>query len=414
MIRKNIAIVTTWFPAGAGYVSKAYRETLEKENNVYIYARGGKNMKGDSVWDDRAVTWAVSKFPRDIKIKHFLQWLKNYKIDVIIFNEQRFWEPVIQAKKAGYVIGSYIDYYTEETVPLFEIYDFLICNTKRHYTVFDWHSNCIYIPWGTNTEVFKPNAHNQERPITFIISLGWEGDYTGDRKGLFYAVQAFKEIKGECILKIFSQIPLKNCKPAWRNLIDGDARILFIVGTFDPFPFSEGDIYVYPSRLDGIGLSLPEAISSGLACITTDNAPMNEFVVNNYNGRLVQVSRFISRPDGYYWPQSIVSLDSLVSAMQWYIINKDKVVEHGSNGRLFALKELTWEANSSELNNTLQIIVESKVSRKIASELLLKSVIIDRRLYPSFFYRFMKFFTDLFREYSAMNFSIGHRLKRVK
>jgi glycosyltransferase involved in cell wall biosynthesis len=410
----NIAIVTTWFPAGAGYVSKAYRETLEKENTVYIYARGGKNMEGDPVWDDEAVTWAPMNFYNNIKVSHFLKWLKTNKIDVILFNEQRYWEPVVQAKKEGYVIGSYIDYYTEETVPLFEIYDFLICNTKRHYSVFDWHPNCIYIPWGTNTDVFKPESKLAKRPITFIISLGWAGNYTGDRKGVFFAVQAFKQVQGECVLKIFSQIPLKECSLEWRNLIESDSRILFIVGTFDPFPFSEGDVYVYPSRLDGIGLSLPEAISSGLACITTDNAPMNEFVIDNYNGRLVKVARFISRTDGYYWPQSIVSLDSLVSTMQWYVINEDKVLEHGEKGRLFALKELSWEANSRDLNSCIKLIVESKVSCELDSEHLLKSVILDRRLYPSFIYRFMKLFTDHFRKYFGFKIAIGNRLKRLK
>ena len=38
----NIAIVTNWFPAGAGYVSKSYRDSLEAQGaNVFIYARGG-------------------------------------------------------------------------------------------------------------------------------------------------------------------------------------------------------------------------------------------------------------------------------------------------------------------------------------------------------------------------------------
>lgn len=410
----NIAIVTTWFPAGAGYVSKAYRETLEKVNTVYIYARGGNNMKGDHVWDDEAVAWAPMNIYNDIKVSHFLKWLKNKKIDVILFNEQRYWEPVIQAKKAGYVIGAYIDYYTEETVPIFKVYDFLICNTKRHYSAFDWHHNCVYVPWGTNTEVFKPNSSLAKRPITFIISLGWAGNYKGDRKGLFFAVQAFREIKGECVLKIYSQLPLKDCTPEWRGLIEGDTRILFIVGTLEPFPFYEGDIYVYPSRLDGIGLSLPEAISSGLACITTDSAPMNEFVIDNYNGRLVKVASFISRSDGYYWPQSIVSHDSLVETMQWYVVNYGKVKEHGINARKFALKELNWSKNSQHLNVIFDSIVKRMEAKKIDPTLILQSSIVDRRLYPTFYYRFFSLIRDVIRKYFGVNFTLGKSFKRFK
>lgn len=410
----NIAIVTTWFPAGAGYVSKAYREALEKKNNVFIYARGGKKMKGSSVWDDDLVTWAPLNFHRDIKTRHFLKWLKAKDIDVILFNEQRFWEPVIQAKKAGFIIGTYIDYYTEETVPIFKIYDFVICNTKRHYSTFDWHPNSIYIPWGTNTEVFKPKDNTIERPITFIISLGWAGNYAGDRKGLFFAVQAFKEVKGDCVLKIFSQIPLQDCRLNWRNLIKGDSRIQFIVGTYDPFPFTDGDVYVYPSRLDGIGLSLPEAISSGLACVTTDNAPMNEFVVDSYNGRLVKVERFVSRPDGYYWPQSIVSLESLVEALQWYVTNPTLVKEHGENGRYYALKELNWEVNSRSINDVLIKLLKMKGNVDIDLDIFFKAQSIDRRLYPSFIYRFLSLMRDLLGNYIGFYLSSDMKVKKSK
>ena len=52
----NIGIVTIWFPAGAGYVSKAYLEILERSHTVYIYARTGKIMKGDPSWDLPNVT----------------------------------------------------------------------------------------------------------------------------------------------------------------------------------------------------------------------------------------------------------------------------------------------------------------------------------------------------------------------
>lgn len=410
----NVAIVTTWFPAGAGYVSKAYRETLERENTVYIYARGGKNMKGDAVWDDDFVTWAPLNFYNDIKFSHFLKWLKKNKIDVILFNEQRYWKPVIQAKKSGYVIGAYIDYYTEETVPIFKVYDFLICNTKRHYSVFDWHPNCTYIPWGTNTEVFKPKSNLAKWPITFIISLGWQGNNSRDRKGLFFALQVFKEVKGECILKIYSQIPLQDCLVDWRNLLEGDSRIEFIAGTYDPFPFSDGDIYIYPSRLDGIGLSLPEAISSGLACITTDNAPMNEFVIDNYNGRLVQVARFMSRYDGYYWPQSNVSLASLKEAMQWYVSFPSKVKEHGENAREFALEHLNWIENSKELNNFVVRICQNYESHFIDPRLEWDSLMIDKRIYPSLPYRLLSLIKDMINYFVGINFLFSINSRRLK
>lgn len=40
----NIGIVTTWFSAGGGYVSKAYWNILSKDNNVLIRLYGNKDF----------------------------------------------------------------------------------------------------------------------------------------------------------------------------------------------------------------------------------------------------------------------------------------------------------------------------------------------------------------------------------
>jgi 1,2-diacylglycerol 3-alpha-glucosyltransferase len=274
----NIGIVTTWFPSGGGYVSKAYRKVLEKEHNVFIYARGGHVMKGDPIWDDEKVTWGPYHY-NAIKVRHFLNWIKKKKIDILFFNEQRYWKPVMEAKRVGVIVGAYVDYYKQSTVKAFQIYDFLICNTKRHYSVFQWHKNVFYVPWGTDVSSSK-NIKRPDRKLTFLISSGWQGAFTGDRRGSLLAIEAFTKVVGDCKLLVFSQVELNKCLPIWKEKIHSDPRISFVFGTFDPFPYTLGDVFLYPSKLDGIGLTLPEALSSGLPAITTNNAPMNEFVID--------------------------------------------------------------------------------------------------------------------------------------
>ncbi len=380
----NIAIVTTWFPAGGGYVSKAYQRVLEKEHDIYIYARGGKVMKDHPEWDAANVTWAPRHY-NGIKTNHFLNWAKEKKIDVIFFNEQRFWKPVLEAKKAGFSIGAYIDYYTQATVPAFGIYDFLICNTKRHYSVFDWHHNAHYIPWGTDISTFRPSYRAENDKVTFIISAGWQGKFTGDRRGTLLALEAFGRVKGDCRLIVYSQIDFEECLPNWQRLIKADQRIELKVGTFDPFPYSEGDVYLYPSRLDGIGLTLPEAVSSGLAAITTNNRPMNEFVSENYNGFLIDVDKYLGRPDGYYWAESICSTTALNAAMQKYIDNPKILLQHKENARAFAEKNLNWDNNSSEI---LKIFESSVKNRKSRDENLIKLLNkLDKSMAPSQSYK---------------------------
>ena len=377
----NIAIITTWYAAGGGYVSKAYQKILEKEHKVYIYARGGQIMKGHPVWDHPNVTWAPWHY-NGIETKHFIQWLKKNRIDIAFFNEQRFWEPVLAAKKAGVCIGAYIDYYTQDTIPAFEIYDFLICNTKRHYSVFDWHPNAHYIPWGTDIEKFKPNLSQIYRIPTFIISAGWQPKINKDRRGSLIALNAFKKVIGGCKLLLFTQVSIEKFSKIWKEAVYNDDRIELRYGTFDPFPFNDGDIYLYPSRLDGIGLTLPEAISSGLAAITTDNGPMNEYVLEDYNGFLVKVDKYLGRSDGYYWAESICNVNSLSERMQKYLDYPNILYEHKINSRIFSTKYLDWEKNAAQLNN---IFCAERNRIKIhPSRTLIKQIIsLDKMMSPS-------------------------------
>ena len=380
----KIAIVTTWFPAGGGYVSKAYQRILEKKHDVYIYARGGKVMRNHPDWDTSNVTWAPRHY-NGIKTTHFIKWAKENKIDVIFFNEQRYWKPVLEAKKAGFSIGAYIDYYKQQTVPAFEIYDFLICNTKRHYSAFKWHPNSYYIPWGTDLNTFKPDCESKTDKATFIISAGWQGKFGGDRRGSLLALEAFNMVKGDCRLIIYSQVKFDECLPKWQSLIKADKRIELKVGTFDPFPYSDGDIYLYPSRLDGIGLTLPEAISSGLAAITTNSKPMNEFVVDNYNGLLIDVDQYLGRPDGYYWAESICSTTALSAAMQQYIDNPILIQQHKKSARAFAKENLNWDINSIDLAEIFEDSINKKTVSSSKLVNLLKS--LDKAMAPSDTYK---------------------------
>jgi len=265
----------------------------------------------------------------------------------------------LEAKKIGVCIGAYIDYYTQETVQAFEIYDFLICNTKRHFSVFSWHNNVHYIPWGTDISIFKPKENKIVNQPTFIISAGWQPMKKLDRRGSLLALEAFQKVKGACKLIVYSQVEENKFSETWTKLLK-DNRIEIRVGTFDPFPFTEGDVYLYPSRLDGIGLTLPEALSSGLCAITTNNGPMNEFVKDNYNGLLVDVENYLGRYDGYYWAESVCNVDSLAEKIQFYIDNVSLVQKHKNNARDFACNYLDWSKNASDLSRIFISAYENK------------------------------------------------------
>ena len=214
-MKKNIGIVTTWFERGAAYVSRQYRDLLKDDYNVFIYARGGEEYAtGNPNWDDESVTWgkkAILPIPVAIEKKDFEKWIKKNNIEIILFNEQQWWMPIIWAKESGVICGSYIDYYTEETIPLFQVFDFLICNTKRHLEAFSWHSAVYYIPWGTDVDLFSPNSDEVvcKDGVVFFHSAGM----SPERKGTDQLINAFASLKGKKKLIIHSQVELSKKIP---------------------------------------------------------------------------------------------------------------------------------------------------------------------------------------------------------
>ena len=132
----KVGIVTTWFERGAAYVSKQFRDILKQDHEVFIYARGGESYGiGDPNWDDETVTWGrppASYASSDVNYQDFKVWLTNNNIDCVLFNEQLMWEPVLICRDLQVMTGAYIDYYTERSVPMFGVYDFIVCNTRRH------------------------------------------------------------------------------------------------------------------------------------------------------------------------------------------------------------------------------------------------------------------------------------------
>lgn len=361
----NIGIVTTWLERGAAYVSKLYSEVLEKEHQVFIYVRAGDYYaKGASNWNGRNVTWGEkAKLPisTPIELNDFQRWIKQNKLEIVFFNEQNWWEPVLFSNNIGIKTGAYVDYYTEQTIPLFNCYDFLICNTKRHYSVFDRHAQCYYIPWGTNLSLFIPKSFQpvEEEAVTFFHSAGMNPE----RKGTDSVIRAFARLQSsKTRLVLHSQLNLITFFPHLASLItdlESQGRICYYEQTVPaPGLYHLGDVYVYPSRLDGIGLTVPEALACGLPVITSASPPMSEFIDETNNGKLVKVSRLFSRSDGYYWPKCLIDENSLVEKMNFYVENLAELETYKKAARTYAERTLDWFQNAKALPGIFRSITK--------------------------------------------------------
>lgn len=346
----RVGIVTTWFERGAAYVTLQYARKLEAANiEVFIYARGGydENFNNDyPIEIDEGHNLIVRSA---LNIKQYENWLKSSQISHVLFNEQFWWQPVILTKKMEIKCLAYIDYYTKDTVPIFAIYDKLFCNTRRHYSAFEDLDNAIYLPWGTDVELYSPRDRNiNSDEVVFFHSVGW----SPMRKGTDLLLKAASMIDKDFKLILHSQIDLLNALPECKGLIIkllDSGRLELINKTVEaPGLYYLGDVYVYPSRLEGIGLSIAEALSCGLPAIVPDNGPMNEFI-HNSTCKTIIVKEFEVRDDNYFWPMCIIDIEDLALKMEYFIDKKVCLNELSRITRKHAEKNLNWEINAKIL-----------------------------------------------------------------
>lgn len=363
----NIGFVSVWFERGAGYVTKLYMDMLSDDNKLFVYSRAGEIVSPTEGWNQDYVTWGkVLPFTR-IQWPHFRKWIIDNKLDVVFFNEQRDFRIVCKCKLEfpNLKLGSYIDYYTAELVPKFKYFDFLICNTLRHQSVFTWHPQSYYVPWGTDTNVYAPKGEIKlvdSKKVTFFHSAGMS-----NRKGTDVLIKVFKEtdLHNKAKLIIHSQVS----STFFTDLSEDELKkynITFVDKTVSaPGLYYLGDVYVYPTTLDGLGLTMYEALSCGLPLIVPDNAPMNE-IVDEDVGRLVKVDLYRSREDGYYWPLCFVNEADLYKAMNEFATDISKTIEMKYRARKRAEDKLDLFTRKDSIKN---IFYNSKIQEFSEGEL---------------------------------------------
>jgi len=365
----RVGIVSEWFSRGAGYVGKQYMDALLRQGIfVSVYSRGDRHTQSQPEWQSEHIHVGTNcriRRPKAIYYPDFRDWVLREQIDSVIFNEQQWLPPVLWARELGLKTIAYVDYYTRESVSSFEWYDALICNTRRHASTFEWHPGVNYIPWGTDLTKFTAEPR-PERPLTFLHSAGWDPT----RKGTEQVLRVWQKLRQGTRLIVHSQADLKPILSRLdlsNELRDGSLQILG--STIDPPKlFSMGDVYVYPTMLEGIGLTIIEALASGLPIIVPDDGPMNEYLLNEYSTG-VSISKHWFRDDGYFWPCNAISDEHLFNAMDKYTDRDSAEIEKWRvSTRDVAETNLDWFRNSLCLGPLLSKTEIREVDKMKANE----------------------------------------------
>ena len=145
-----------------------------------------------------------------------------------------------------------------------------------------YNRKTVYIPNGVNKPEIKPaDLIAKEyglRKNAFILFLA----RLVPEKGLQYLIEAFKHIQTEKKLVIAGgSSDSDDFMKQVQNMAAGDSRIIFtgfVQGQMLDELYSNAYIYCLPSDLEGMPLSLLEAMSYGNCCLTSDIAECAEVV----------------------------------------------------------------------------------------------------------------------------------------
>lgn len=340
----NIGFVSIWFERGQSYVTKTIRDALAKEHDTFVFARTGgvygKPMLDTSgVWNvPRLTTYPEYTIPAGVIQK----WIQENRLDAVIFNEEYDWDLVRAARETGVKILTYLDYYKDDWKPFMSLYDAVLCSTKRTYELVKGFCRAYYMGWAVDTELFHPVDDDGSRH-TFFHNAGWLGiNYRKMTPAAIVAFDAISRHLHDVTLFVHSQAELGMLPPEIVKIIQENHRITYHVETLSaPGLYHKGRILLFPTKLEGLGLPLFEALASGLPVIATDAPPMNEFIQHGVNGLLVRVAHRAVRNDDIAFPEELLDINDLALKMAALAQNAEAVRTLSLNARQYAERELS-------------------------------------------------------------------------
>jgi len=220
------------------------------------------------------------------------------------------------------------------------------------------------VPHGVDATMFNPNVQKQEftdnDKFTFLFVGGWSQGFN-DRKGLDYAFKAFVEEfkssenvrflfkitsiynhQGYNPITVLNSIPRENQDVAClQSLIQDLGKKSELASVYRC-----GDVFVFPSKAEGFGMTALEAMACGVPVIANEYGGHLDFV-NNDNGWIVPGVDLVDATDMnrvmYDWAKwNKPSVESWRKAMRYCYDHKDEVKVKGEKARLQA-ERFTWE-----------------------------------------------------------------------
>jgi glycosyltransferase involved in cell wall biosynthesis len=296
----RVGIVTKWFASGQAVVSRQVRSALEElGHETFVLTREGTGPRSgvtdrvsDPVWDQPGVTETGEA---DVPLATYREWVAANGIEVLLADNLYQFDEIAALRADGVkTVGRFVwEHFADEHVggatEAFDVVYSLHRAERERYRALGIESP--YVPWGCHPELL---AVEPARFDDGFVRLLVPGSFMGKRKPLEEVLEGFASTRSERLrLIIKGQTSKKEGKLT--KAARSDERIEILIEdqpTDEHLSFVAGcDVCLAPTRWEGLGLPLYEAIAFGQPAITNDEPPMNEPIVDGVNGLLVPSSQ---------------------------------------------------------------------------------------------------------------------------
>lgn len=202
-----------------------------------------------------------------------------------------------------------------------------------------------YIPNGVDEEFFVAHDYAARNPLRLLFVGSWL-----DRKGIFYLADCFSALVRGGSPAVLTVAGCSAKADEVRGLFAPEVRervsvVPFVERNKMPTVYAEHDIFIFPSLVEGMPLTLLEAMAAGMPVVTTASSGMADVVENGFNGLLV------SPADG----------EGLAQAVRTLVVDADLRRKLGVEAQC-TMRRYTWARVTDQLESLLLLAAGTRRS----------------------------------------------------
>jgi len=355
----RIGIVSYWFNRGQGVVARQLRSALDQlGHESFVLARPTKETfrqprtveRGD-VWGQEGVT-AATAF--EIPAGEYLEWASETGIEVLFSDQNYQFAELAELRRRGIrTIGRFVwerfsDEHVEPAKQAFDVvYSLTLAEQERYATM---GIDSPYLRWGCHPSLSEVTPQRDGETVTFFF----HGGLLGKRKPIDEILEAFSRTDDPNLrLLIKAQVERKLGKLRKRQ--QADPRIELVLEDLPTAEhlqlFANSDVCLTPSRWEGLGLHLYEALAFGMPIITNDKPPMTELVEDDFNGLLVASHQDGQANSGI--PAYAPDVDELTTAIQR--LGDAELRRRLAQGALATARDRSWDRTVEDVGRVLDL-----------------------------------------------------------